>query len=303
MFWVFCVVAVLAGLAFTAGAGMRSNSDASALRGVGTLLGALAAILLFISSLTVVGSREVGIVTAFGKYQSTEGPGWHFTQPWSSVETFTTRVQSLDRKGTKVTLLADAAAGSSASDQDLSVPGGSGTVKATIRWQIDGEKRAENLWRGYKNFDTVKDRLVGPESDTSIQEVFGAQTATDARDGKNRRKLGKAVADNLQASLGGDGIKVLSVTITDVDLDEATEKRLSALAASSARLVQQRIDTQVAEEGARTNAARQGKRSIEQAQTDRCLDIVAEAVKSKAPLPATFDCDPGSNTSAVVTTR
>jgi regulator of protease activity HflC (stomatin/prohibitin superfamily) len=306
VFILFCVFLVLAGIAGAVAGTARKTpppgrSDAKwkarrpPARAATVVLALAAAGCLFVSMVTVVGSREVGIVTSFGKYQSTQGPGWHFNAPWSDVERFSTRVQSLKREGTKVTLLADSATSEQAEARSLAVPGGSGTVRATVRWAIADSKKAEALWRGYKDFATVQHNLVAPEADTSVQEVFGGQTATAARDGKNRRVLGQQVAANLQRSLDSEGIRVLSVIVTDVDLDADTEARLKSLAASSARLVQQQIDTKVAEEQARTNAARTGKRSIEQAQRDRCLDILADAVAHKAELPATLNCGLGQN--------
>ena len=81
MFICFCIAVVLAGITGLFAANLSNRSDRSAARVVTVVLGVLAALLLLGSMVTVVGSREVGIVTSFGKYQSTEGPGWHFNAP------------------------------------------------------------------------------------------------------------------------------------------------------------------------------------------------------------------------------
>ncbi len=242
-------------------------------------------LLLVVACSTVhVGSREVGVVTTFSRYDHTEGPGWHLTTPWSSVDKFTTRIQTLEQRKIKVTLRSES----------QGAPGATAEVSVTVRWYIadageTGDSTAKDLWFKYQSFDNVRDMLVTAETQTSTREAMGDYTPRDAKAGQNVRKLGAAVASNLTRALADDGVVVDSVNVTDVDLADDVERRLRDAVAAEGKLATDRVELERAKVQAEINKTRQ-LNMTPQTITQNCFDLVRFAIENKVTLPATFDC-------------
>lgn len=232
-------------------------------------------------SATTVDARAVGIQTSFGKYVDTLDNGFHLTAPWSSVEEFSTNVQDLD----------------------LTVPvsfdgGSSGEVKMTALWAIES-KDAQELWQDWKDFDRVRDRLVGPATRTATAAAFSAYTPDTAKDGANRVTIEDAIGTTL-AELKASGVEVRSIQITDVKLGDraqAAVDRIVEATANTQRAQEEQERAKIDAETARIQAETQTPDTIQR----RCLEILNNWDASKnGNAPALLNCNFGANSQTPV---
>ncbi len=231
-------------------------------------------------SATTVDARAVGIQTSFGRYVSTLDNGFHMTAPWSSVEEFTTRLQTADldgKEGVLVTFLG----------------GGSGTVNATFRWRItdkQGDGGARALWANYRDFDTVQTSLVLRAGRDAVLNTANDYTPNDAR--TKQDILGAQVRDRLAAELGKYGVTVDSVSVLSMPLDNRTQASLDKIVAAQNDVERAKADNQRAKIDAETVQLRELAGALSPAANTRyCLDVVnAWDVDKNGPLPATFNC-------------
>lgn len=226
-------------------------------------------------SATTVDSRAVGIETSFGKYQATVDNGFHLVAPWASVEEFSTNVQDLD----------------------LTVPvsfdgGSSGEVKMTALWAIEA-KDAQELWKDWKDFDRVRDRLVGPATRTAAAAAFSAYTPDTAKDGANRVTIQDAIDKTLE-ELESSGVDVRSIQITEVKLGDraqAAVDRIVEATANTQRAQEEQERAKIDAETARIQAETQTPETIQR----RCLEILNNWDASKnGNAPALLNCNFGA---------
>lgn len=245
-------------------------------------------------SLTQVGSRSVGIQTAFGRYQDTLDNGLQLTAPWSSVEEFSTQVQYLDLDSTD------------GSDDAVSVTfkgGGGGTVSLTPRWSID-EDKAEDLWKKYKTFDKVQNQLVNSSAKDSVRVVVSKYTPNDARDGENLRPIADAIQADLAKSLSDDGVKIDSVSIKKITLDARSQNSLDKIVEANNNVERAKAERERAKIDAETAKIREQSGQLSEKAAQRyCLEMMNNwDVKKNGSLPAGFVC-PGTNSQGYVTTN
>jgi regulator of protease activity HflC (stomatin/prohibitin superfamily) len=243
--------------------------------------GLVIAVILGFMSATTIGARSVGIQTQFGQYKATLDSGFHWTSPFSSVEEFSTQIQDLD----------------------LEVPvsfegGSSGSAKLTVLWAIDA-KDAEQLWKDWKTFDRVRDRLVAPAARTVTAASFSAYAPNDARDGKNRVALQDSILDALKKSIGS-GANIRSIQLTDVQLSpqaQAAVDRIVEATANTARALEEQKRATTEAETARIRQSSQTPEALQR----YCLEVVNSwNVGKNGPLPATFDCSLGGTSAPVI---
>lgn len=245
-------------------------------------------------SLTQVGSRSVGIQTAFGRYQNTLDNGLQLVAPWSSVEEFSTQVQYLDLDSTD------------GSDDAVSVTfkgGGGGTVSLTPRWSID-ENKAENLWKKYRTFDKVQNQLVNSSAKDSVRVVVSKYTPNEARDGENLRPIAEQIQADLAKSLADDGVKIDSVSIKKITLDARSQNSLDKIVEANNNVERAKAERERAKIDAETAKIREQSGQLSEKAAQRyCLEMMNNwDVKKNGSLPAGFVC-PGTNSSGYVTTN
>jgi regulator of protease activity HflC (stomatin/prohibitin superfamily) len=126
------VLLVAAFLMMTAAAGIKGNSTSprpavSILRAVSTGFLVLAAILLVSSMVRIIDAGQVGVKHAFGRVSPTPlMPGIRFVEPWSDVETYSTREEQYPSEGDQIEEIA------ALSSEQMGM-----TVDAGLRWQIN----------------------------------------------------------------------------------------------------------------------------------------------------------------------
>lgn len=268
--------------------------------GVGVCL-ALLVVFTVLFSMTIVHARNVGIITSFGKESGPvdaqgnhlpKNPGIGWTMPWEAKEEFPTNVQYL------VLDNSDKADGTTKVSYK---GGGNGEVDSTIRWTLDPTK-AVDLWRKYREFNKVTDQLVKASARTSLGVVIGAYPPNEARSGEKRREITDLVTADLNKTLESNGIRVDSVSITDVRLDGKTQGSIEALIKANADLQRATIDQQRATIEAQTAKIRQQSGSLSVGALQRyCLEVTNAWDNSKnGALPATWSCLGGQTAPVIV---
>jgi regulator of protease activity HflC (stomatin/prohibitin superfamily) len=244
-----------------------TNSEAGrslALR-IGVVAGGLTIFVLILGSTTIVSTRNIGVVTTFGRPEGTLSNGLHWKAPWQSVTEMNGTIQIDNHTGEAATTVR---------------LGNNSTafVDNSVRWRIQ-PAAADELFLDYREFDNVRDNLVTRELRAALNEVFADfdPLAPENADGANVQALGDDVADKLRAKVGGQ-IEIINVIVPLVNYDEATQSRINALNVEKA-------NTRVAEQRAKTAEAEAKANEILAASVSndpnvlvsKCLDAAREA--------------------------
>lgn len=294
------ILAVVAVVAFVASKKMGHDEDKRIAKVVTGVVAALAAFLVVLSCLTVVGTRRIGVVTEFGRPVDSISNGIHFKLPWQRVSELDGAIQT------------DSHTGSAEGDEnpctDIRIGNEStACVDNTIRWRIV-EAEGDQLFRDYRDMDNIRESLVTRELNAALNQVLGDFNPLDAvsEDGAaataNLDDLANQVTERMRERVEGK-IEVLSITIPLIRYDRGTQERLNAYQAEIAntRIAQQRSETAAAQ--ARANEALAESVSNDpNVLVSRCLDTLAEMVEAGQPVPAGFSCWPGSQSALVVPT-
>jgi hypothetical protein len=260
------------------------------------LVGLSLSLTLF-SSFTVVSTKNVGIVTSFGRPVDSLSNGLHPIAPWEKVTELDAAIQTdnhyQDEKDTdcvQVRITRQAVA----------------CVDVSIRWRIKQES-SDVLFKDYRTFDKIRDSLVTRELNATLNSVFsdydplgiddnGEFTAPSGKD------LSAQAVSQMQSEIGNQ-IDVLSVIIGVVHFDKNTQSRVDAL---QAQVAQTRIATQAVVTAQQQAAAnRELAKSISNdpnVLVSRCYDLVAEMLNQGMTPPVAFSCWPGAGSSVVLPT-
>lgn len=270
------VVVILGGI----GASLATRDKGGFL--VAIVGGVVLGLFTLVMSFTQVDARSVGIQTAFGRYQGTLSSGFQLTAPWSEHEDFTTRMQYLDLDGEKWS------DGAPITFKD----GGSGVVFATPRWQIKEGNAAGDLWKKYKDFDSVQNQLVNSSAKDSFRAVFTEYTPNDAR-AKVREVTAKVKAD-LEQTLNKYGIKVDSISIRDIKLDPKAQASLDKIVEANNNIERARAEQEKAKIEAETVKIREKSGLLTpEALANKCIEVMDKWSKTNngtAPA-AGFGCN------------
>jgi regulator of protease activity HflC (stomatin/prohibitin superfamily) len=248
---------------------------------IAVIAGGLTVLVLILGSTTVVSTRNVGVVTTFGRPSGTLSNGLHLKAPWQNVTEMNGTIQIDNHTGDSATTVR---------------LGNNSTayVDNSVRWRIQ-PAAADELFLDYREFDNVRDNLVTRELRAALNEVFADfdPLAPENSEGTNVQALGDDVADKLRNKVG-DQVEILNVIVPLVNYDDATQSRINALNVEKA-------NTRVAEQRAKTAEAEARANEILAASVSdnpnvlvsKCLDAAREG--NISPL----GCWPG--TSAVPT--
>lgn len=246
-------------------------------------------------SATTVSARSVGIETGFGKYRGTLDNGFHWTSPTSSVEEFSTQVQTLYLDGGK--------------DDDDNVVhvnrvsvtykgGGQGSIATTVSWKIS-DKEAKNLWERYKSFQRVQKELVQNSAEAAVRDAASKYIPTDAQ--ANGNAISEAVATQLTSDFAKYGVEIDRVRVTGVGLDEKTQASIEKVVIAQQDLARAELERQKAVTEAKTAKIREQSGILSPEANKRyCLDVVNNWDQNKnGQLPAGFNCLGSGNVGVV----
>jgi regulator of protease activity HflC (stomatin/prohibitin superfamily) len=274
---IFVLAAILTGVWLVMkGSNLRHPEDSTIVGSIAIVLGLVAGIMLFVSSMTIVPANEVGIMTTFGRWSGTVDSGFHMVSPWSKVDTFPTRNQKSIR---------DQADGNYPCIPVKLNGGASACVDATVLYTID-DKHAETLWRGWGSFTKLNEDLINRSTDDAAGMVYGGYTAEAATSGSNRQAITDGITRLLSSKLNESGVTLNSVTLGDIHLPNEVQGRINSILEADAQVIVAQKQKEKA--AAEADAARARQLSLTpEALIKECLDAARE-IK-----PTYFDCGLG----------
>lgn len=283
--WAAIVLLIIAALFALAWIFISDDArDVARAGGIG--FAALALIVLATGMFTIVGTRQIGIVTTFGKPTGASlSNGLHFKAPWANVNEMDGAIQIDQFKG---------------DDRILVRLGNSSTAKAdaSIRWQIH-PSAAPELFVQYKHFDNVKSNLVTRNLQVALNEVFASfdPLAPQNLDTSPLPALSGKAAEILRQKVGTE-VDVLDVSVPTIAYDDATEGKINQLNA-------ERANTAVALQAQKTAAAQaEANRQLSSSVSNDPNVVVANCInatvgKGISPL----GCWPGTGAMPTVPAR
>ena len=283
--WVALVLFIIALIALAVRLMVRDKEDQALSGGATIVVFVLMFVFIILGSFTMVSTKNVGVVTNFGKPTGSLSNGIHFKWFWQNTTELDGAIQIDNHSGesaTTVRLGNDSTA----------------MVDNSIRWRIKPEQ-ADQLFLDYREFDNIRDNLVTRELRAALNEVFSGfdPLSADARKEGKLGELSNQVAEKLRERVGTQ-IEVINVIIPLVNYDQETQNKINLLNAEVA-------NTRVAEQKAKTAAAEAEANRILSASisndpnvlVSKCLDIV------KAQNQSPLGCWPGSSAVPTVQAR
>jgi regulator of protease activity HflC (stomatin/prohibitin superfamily) len=265
---------------------------------VGAIIGGI--IVVALCSFSTVDARSVGIQTSFGKYRDTLGAGIHVTAPWSSVEDWTTRNQTIRFEGDGKAEERD----NYFTEPRITVRLGNQSeayVDATVTWGIT-EKSVESLWKQYKTFGDARRDFVTPQALGAANTAFDGYNPFSGLDEKNAdnpyvplAEWSRKITEALRPLYSARNVELINVQVTKVAYDSRTEDKLRQYADAVANTRIKAQDVKTAEQEAAASKARA------QTAAPGCEALIRDLASQDRlkDLPAGWQC-PGVTGPAVV---
>lgn len=277
-FWlIFAIIfAILTTICVATGLVVADDEAKPVALGAAIITGVITIALVFIASFTIVPTRSVGVVTAFGKPTGSLRNGGHMVRPWAEVEKFDASVQTLKLDG------------NSKDDTSpcVTVRLGNQTtacVDVSVQWNIDPTGDVIELYRRYKSFGNIEDNLIKRQLQHALNiafETYDPLRNINVSADKQNQTLDQIAgsAKTVLAAGVGNGITVLSLTIPIVHFDGDTEGRLKAYqqALADTRIAEQKRQT--AEQTKAANDILAGSNAAKDlgVQYQNCLDLIRD---------------------------
>lgn len=281
----------------------RKSSNPRFTGGFGALAVFCGLLLALLTCFSTVDARSVGIQTSFGKYHDTLNSGFQWTSPWTSVEDWTTRNQTIRFAG-------DGKAGERDNfytEPSVTVRLGNQSeayVETTITWNIT-EASVEGLWKQYKTFGDARQDFATPTAQGAVNSAFdgynpfaGLNASTTASDSPYvpLEEWSRKIREKLTPLYAARSIALVNVQVTKVSYDKRTEDKLRqyADAVANTRIAAQDVET--AKKQAEASAARKAT-----AGTD-CISLIRDlaAQGQLQNLPAGTNLCGGAGTPVIV---
>jgi regulator of protease activity HflC (stomatin/prohibitin superfamily) len=277
------------------------------LKPIGLFFIFLAIVPLIFSMFAIVGAKNVGVPTVFGKPTGgTYGSGLNFKAPWVSVTDIDATVQPEEYKGDSCIYVKIADAGSAC-------------VSLAYRWRINPDG-ADTVYSDYRNAENgvteaVRSALVSTNIKAAINEVFGTYDPLEGADITSDMspqeisnlklvlpplgEFNEAIKTNVEEKIKdlGDLIEIQSVTISYLKLPDSTQARIDKINAKVADTKLAIAD--VAIKKAQSDANKELASSLQDPNVlvSKCLDGMIEG---EIKAPAGFQCFPNSGSSVVI---
>lgn len=260
-----------------------------------------AAACTWVSSTCIVKTKEIGIVTSFGRPLYPLNNGFHFKRPGTNVTELDGAIQTdshLKSNGTKAGAYCVRVR---LANQSI------GCSDVSIKWRIR-EGAATSLFKNYRDFPNIKDSLVTRELTSALNKAASDYNPLSVDDqGNIKSKAGKNLSGTvtkLMKSEVGSQIEVLNVFIPITHFSKATQARLDAL---QTQIAQTRIAEQ-AEKTATAQAAANNKLSASVSNdpyvlVSKCFDLLNERTAKGYSIPTGFSCWPGGSSAIVVPSK
>jgi len=262
--------------------------------GTAGVSGVIVVILLVMSTISIVSTKNVGIVTSFGRPTGDVlSNGLHLKAPWEDVTEFDAAIQTQDYKGDSCTTVRLGTEGKACVDN-------------SVQWRIIPDA-ASGLFTDYRSFEAMSSALVDRQRVSALNAVFASFDPLAKIKSDNAgagvptlAELGDQAKARLQELLG-DRLAVDSVVISLVKYDDGTQAKIDAYQAEVAatRIAEQRQQTAQADAVANRKLAESVSKDPN-VLVSKCLDTLADMQKAGQQVPAGFSCWPGGGSAIVV---
>lgn len=267
--------------------------------GIGAAVLVLGLVCTFGPTITTVSTKNVGVETTFGKPSGELGNGIHLKWPWQKVTEMDAAIQT------------DTYAKSNCFEVRIANQQ-TACVYINFQWRINPNS-AQELFRDYRTFDHVRDALVTRRLTAVVNEqlahynplnsVAGADLPKGEKGNPTLSTIATNVNTQMKAEIGGKNgsIEVLSTIIPIITFDEQTQGRINQLQQQVAltRVALQSQKTAEAQSAANKKLAA----SVSNAPNvlvSHCISILETMVKNSQPVPAGFNCWPGTKLAGVI---
>jgi regulator of protease activity HflC (stomatin/prohibitin superfamily) len=258
------------------------------LLGAAVFFAVFAAVMVLVSSFNPVGTRDIGVVTSFGRLAGHLGPGINFTAPWDYVTSIDDSYQVTDDTFT------------------VRIAGGQ-TAQATVQLRWDANAAAaDDIFRNYKTTAGLEAGLLTPELNAATNAVLdgydpltplasGAAAGTPGN--PSTTQLGTQIQSALAARTGQD-ISIATLVLKPLVYDPTVQARINSITNQVAK-------TDVAKQSELTAQAQAAaNKDLEANLADNPLVLVQQCMSGLndgdiTPV-AGFSCWPGSNSGIVI---
>jgi len=273
--------------------GNKNHPSSEPLTTKWALIPAGLAFLMFLFAVTaIVPTREIGIVTSFGRPVDSLPNGLHFKAPWEKVHNLDGTIQTDSHTG-------------KGHCTDIRIGNEStACVDNSIRWRIRLDA-GERLYQDYREMENIRDSLVTRELKAALNEVLAdynplEQIKADAQGAPDLNVFSEEVMTDLSRRVGED-VEIKSVIVPIIRFDRQTQSKINAYQAEVAntRIAEQREQTAKAQARANENLKESVSREPN-VLVAQCLETFAEMVKENQPVPIGFSCWPGGSATSVV---
>lgn len=237
----------------------------------------LAALALAFACTTSVPARSVGVATSFGKPVVTYNNGLHLKAPWWKVHDMDGTIQNNIYNGENqidVRLANNAKA----------------KVDASVQWRLKTDGALE-AFLNYKDadIDKIQSNVIDRNLKASINESMASYDPLNAVDpatgNQDLNKYQEDILKRIQSKADGQ-VEVISVTIPNINYDDATQHRIDQYQEEVAKTRNAEQSRKTAEQQAQANETLD-KSLTDQVNTAKCFEVIEKT--GKEPL----GCFPG----------
>jgi SPFH domain / Band 7 family len=223
---IFVAILMLAGVGVLVAVPVTSTNKKrrAAALGIAIICAVLSAVVLVGACYDRVDTRNVGIITQFGKPVGEHGAGivWH--APWQDVSEMSEAIQLQTFEG------------SSFSDHGTAVQvrlknNSTAYVDENLNWRLR-EGRAPRLFQDYGGsatdvFANIAKNLVDRQAQVALSEAFATFDPSQSMQAADLPAMAAQVKSDLQAKVGQD-IEILDVRIPRIFYDDQTQQRFDS---------------------------------------------------------------------------
>lgn len=258
------------------------------LLGAAVFFAVFAAVMVLVSSFNPVGTRDIGVVTSFGRLAGHLGPGPNFTAPWDYVTSIDDSYQVTDDTFT------------------VRIAGGQ-TAQATVqvRWDANAVA-ADDIFRNYKTTAGVESGLLTPELNAATNAVLdsydpiaalssGAAAGTPGNPSTTQQ--GAQIESALTARVGGD-VSIATLVLKPLVYDATVQSRINSVTTQVAKTdVAKQSELTAQAQAAANKDLETGLDNNPLVLVQQCMTAISDGTLTP---PAGFSCWPGSGSGVVI---
>lgn len=310
LFIFFIIFALIALLVFVAAAytpavlGQGTRRERSYVRALSGVILVISLIFLLFSSFTMVGTKNVAVLTVGGRPTGYLTNGIHFKAPWAKPHQLSDAVQT-DTYASDTEDPGKKQGGATETCVHVRVERQAvACVNVSIRWQIK-PSGVDYLYRNYKSNEHITDNVVLRDLQQAMNEAFADYDPLGVDQNGNSTNppltaYGNRVVAQMRSEIG-EWIDVQSVIIPLLNYDPATQSGVQKLLQQIAATRQAIQAEQTAKAQAAANRALAASVSNDpNVLVSKCLDIWKELADKNIAPPAGTSCFPGAGSPVAV---